>query len=105
MARADERRLFPRRRVLTPIGIDTEERKGRGGMTRDMSVGGVLFYTASRFKVGEEVEVSFRVAGKEEITVRGVVVRVGRDPGSETVFNRVAAVRFHEPLAKQCLAA
>ena len=96
---AEERREHPRRSVSTPIGIDTERKRGRAGITRDVSAGGLLFQSRGTYRLGEEVEVRFRPPGaSSECRTRGTVVRTLRDTETDAFFHHLTAVRFHEPL-------
>lgn len=100
--RERERRRFPRRRLSTPIGIDTERKRGRAGMTRDVSAGGILFHSRSTYQIGEEVELRFRPPGaEEERQARGRVVRTWEAASPDAFFRYLTAVRFHKPLAEE----
>ena len=96
-----ERRTHERRPVHAAVAIDTNERENRIGVTRNLSAGGVLFHTASRFHIGEALAVTFRgpPVVPVDTRVRGKVVRACHDvQESGTLFPHVIAVEFEEPL-------
>jgi hypothetical protein len=96
-----ERRNFYRRPVHAAIAIDTANRENRIGVTRNLSAGGVMFHTASRFELGEELDVTFRGPPviPVDTRVRGRVVRARHDvKESGTLFPHVIAVEFDQPL-------
>ena len=91
----DERRRYPRRTARLVLGIETDSRKDRAGLTRDVSPTGMAFRSPSRFDVGETIKVSFRdpEAKKRQVEVYGTVVRTQVEP-KQFIFRHVAAVRF-----------
>jgi hypothetical protein len=96
-----ERRCYNRRPVHAAVAIDTTDRENRIGVTRNLSAGGVLFHTASRFNIGEKLDLTFRGPPVVPIDtrVRGRVVRASHDVReSGTLFPHVIAVEFDEPL-------
>jgi hypothetical protein len=101
MPTGTDRRSFARHQVHAAIGIDTEARKNRVGVTRNVSAGGVLFHSASRFEVGQRLDLYFRARPilREEMHVRGRVVRVWHEARDHyTLFPHVIAVEFEHPL-------
>lgn len=94
-------RAYPRRQVTVPIGVATDERRDCAGITRNISAGGVLFQSVSRFDLGEELSLVFRVdAQQAELHATGRVVRTDLD-GPRAALPFVTAVEFHghvEPL-------
>lgn len=98
----DERRIYDRRPVHAAVAIDAEDRDSRIGVTKNLSAGGVLFHTASRFELGEALDLTFRGPPVVPIDtrVRGRVVRTRHDAReSDTLFPHMIAVEFEEPLA------
>lgn len=90
-----ERRSHPRQDLNVPLRIDTETRRDRFGITRNVSVRGVQFHSPSAFTVGDRIEVSLYGLGLECSNARtaGTVVRVERntwDPRS--AFPHITAV-------------
>ncbi len=101
-AQGAERRIFSRRPVHAAIAIDTADRENRIGVTRNLSASGVMFHTASRFEIGDKLDVTFRGPPVIPIDtrVRGRVVRVLHDvKESGMLFPHVIAVKFDEPLS------
>jgi hypothetical protein len=99
VVKLDDRRVFLRRSYSTAVGIDTSTRRGRVGVTRNVSPGGVLFHSRSRFALGEEIDLRIRPPNgrRAERFVRGVVVRSDSDR-RDTLFPNLTAVAFPEPL-------
>jgi hypothetical protein len=96
-----ERRCWSRRPVHAAVAIDASDRDNRIGVTRNLSAGGVLFHTASRFQIGEYLDLTFRgpPVVPVDTRVRGRVVRACHDVReSGTLFPHVIAVEFEEPL-------
>jgi hypothetical protein len=78
--RSDRRRAARTPAVLA-VGLETNEKQGRHGVTRDLSAKGLLVVTASTFKLGDRVEVTVH-AGSEGLNVIGHVRRVDENPVS-----------------------
>jgi hypothetical protein len=98
-ASGSERRRHPRHDIRTPIGIDSLTRKDRVGITRNLSESGVLFLTASRFEIGESLNMVLRLRRGIDERVSGTVVRSQRKLGVHDLFTNIVAVEFHEPLS------
>ena len=97
-----ERRIHDRRALHAAVAIDATDRENRVGVTRNLSAGGVLFHTASRFQLGETLDLTFRGPPviPVDTRVRGKVVRAHHDVReSDTLFPHLIAVEFEEPLA------
>ncbi len=94
------RRMFKRTPVYAAIGIDTEERKDRAGVTRNVSPGGLLFHSMSRFSLGERIRLTYRShQTQENRQIEARVVRVASDlPSSGSAFPHLCAVEFDEPI-------
>ena len=92
----DERRRYPRRTARLVLGIETDSRKDRAGLTRDVSPTGMAFRSPSRFDVGETIKVSFRdpEARQRQVEAYGTVVRTQVEP-KQFIFRHVAAIRFN----------
>ena len=90
-----ERRRHPRRTARLVLGIETDTRKDRAGLTQDVSPTGMSFRSPSRFDVGETVKLSFRdpQARQRQVEVYGKVVRTQLEP-KQFIFRHVAAVSF-----------
>ncbi len=92
-----ERRNSDRKAIFAVVGIDTESRKDRVGVTRNLSAGGLLFHSASQFEIGEELDLVFRKSPKHKdhhVTAR--VVRALHEPDGEGPFRFLTAVQFDE---------
>ncbi len=90
-----ERRKYQRLQMNVPLRIDTDTRRDRFGITRNVSSRGVQFHSPSAFAVGDRLEVSLFGLGLECADTRtcGTVVRVERntwDPRS--AFPHITAV-------------
>jgi hypothetical protein len=82
-------------------GIETSARKNRVGVTRNISAGGLLFHTASRFQLGERLDIRFRARPilDKETLVTGRVVRAWHEERRyDSLFPHVVAVQFDEPV-------
>jgi len=67
----DERRLKPRYRIAVPIDVE-----GVRGVTRNLSINGVIFTISVPLEIGREVAFSvFMRAGNYRLLCRGRVVR------------------------------
>jgi hypothetical protein len=61
------------------VSLETEEKTGRHGVTRDLSSNGLLIVTPSRFSPGEKVGVKVLVGGVET-SMEGRIARVDVNP-------------------------
>ena len=61
------RRQDPRISYQTVVAIESEGRRERGGMTRDLSRRGLLFNTTARFSQGESIELRFKPPESSEL--------------------------------------
>ena len=99
----DDRRVHPRAVLLFPIGIDVGKKHRIGVIARDVSAGGVMFGTYTRFRLGEELNLSWRAGESDrwETRVRATVVRTSkRVDARASIFPYLTAVRFSEPLRR-----
>jgi hypothetical protein len=67
--------------AVLAVGLDTDKKQGRHGVTRDLSDTGLLVVTPSSFKPGDRVRVTVHACG-EDVNVSGVVARVEENPVS-----------------------
>ncbi len=82
-----------RHEAVIATQIDSENRKGRFGITRNVSPTGVLFHSVSRLRVGDRLTLTLQTSEEAATTVTGTVVRTESDsPELRTVFPHVAAV-------------
>lgn len=98
-AAAMEHREHDRLRVCFPLDIDAPGKHNRFGVTRNVSASGMLFGTRSRFALGQRLRITFRVSSTApEYSVRGRVVRLGRDGRLRgAVYPRRVALQFEHP--------
>lgn len=74
-----DRRRAERTPAVLAVALDTQEKQGRHGVTRDLSEKGLLVVTPSAFKRGDRVHVTVH-AGHEDVNVSGQVARVDENP-------------------------
>jgi PilZ domain len=104
----DDRRDHTRYDAFLAVQIDSNDKPGRLGVCQNLSSAGMLIATPSRFRVGERVDVTFRVsrigAKRRRVgTVRRLYDVAGRDfagrlaieferldPGLEPLLRRAA---------------
>ena len=85
-----------RQPVNVAVSITAPDRPGQIGVTRDVSDGGMLFQSLSRFDVGIRVQLLFRTGEREEeVTAR--VVRASRD-AAWSFYPHATAVAFVDPI-------
>jgi acetyltransferase-like isoleucine patch superfamily enzyme len=90
-----ERRTAPRRTAHVALGLDTDDRKGRIGVSRDISMTGVLFASRSKFVPDETITVSVTALTGDRISINGKVIR--SHPVDIYPWTHVTAVAFVEP--------
>ena len=90
-----DRRGHVRHRANLVVNVSTTDRKDRVGVTSDVSAGGLVFHSLSRFSIGEIVDLVFEGEAGEQMAV-GRVVRAARDPRWH-LFPNVTAVEFDVP--------
>jgi hypothetical protein len=100
MSDDSNRRTFERAPLFAAVGIDTPERKDRAGITRNVSAGGLLFHSMSRFTLGERMLLTYRdPATRQDSQVPARVVRVASDlPMTGNSFPHLCAVEFEHPI-------
>jgi hypothetical protein len=93
------RRVFDRRAMFAAIGIDSAREKDRAGVTRDVSPGGLLFHSRSRFSLGEQMVVTYRDPGtQQERKIPARVVRVASDLQTAASSSpHLCAIEFEQP--------
>jgi len=75
-----ERRRNERKRGFFAVQLDSQSRVNRIGVTRDLSVGGMLIASPSRFAVGEELTLRVYFPDESSETVLAKVARVEETP-------------------------
>ena len=94
-----ERRRNNRRNAFTAVSINTPTRRGRFGMTRNISRTGMLIGTASRFQIGEQAWLTFRSDKRSVHNLRGRIVRLQVNDQAETpIWHYLMAVRLSDPI-------
>ena len=74
-------RRHDRREIRFPVAIDSPAKSGRVGVARNVSRGGVLLGTPSRFVPGQRVRLHFKPTGNgPAYDIVGTIVRTGHDP-------------------------
>jgi hypothetical protein len=95
----NERRRTNRRDAFIAVSINTPTRRGRFGMTRNVSKNGMLIGTASRFRIGEQAWLTFRSDKRSVHNLRGRIVRLEVNDSAETpIWHYLMAVRLADPL-------
>ncbi|MEQ9324869.1 MAG: PilZ domain-containing protein [Polyangiaceae bacterium] len=88
-----ERRRHTRYETYLPVQIDTPDKPARIGVSHNVSSAGMLIATPSRFRVGQPVEVTFRVSERGAKRTRtGRIMRLYDEWGLS--FPRRLAVVF-----------
>jgi len=90
-----ERRRHSRRRARLVLGIDTDAKPNRAGLTIDVSPSGMSFRSTSRFTRGDVLKLRFRNprTKADDVQVFGRVVHT-RVEAKRTYFPNVVAVAF-----------
>lgn len=92
-SRMSERRRHKRYETYLPVQIDTPDKPARIGVSHNVSSAGMLIATPSRFRVGQPVEVTFRVSERGAKRTRaGRIMRLYDEWGLS--FPRRLAVVF-----------
>ncbi len=76
-----ERREVPRTAAVLAVGLASDTKQGRHGVTRDLSEKGLLIVTPSHFVKGERISITVH-AGGVGVDVHGRVTRVDENPVS-----------------------
>jgi hypothetical protein len=71
-----ERRRSERKRTFFAVELDSGEKQNRIGVSRDVSVHGMLVASPSRFEIGEELVVRVFFNDRSSETLQGRVLRV-----------------------------
>jgi hypothetical protein len=90
----NDRRISMREPVFAPTNINTEERRDRVGVIREMSSSGALFHSRSRFAVGERLAMTYRTKRGNFAQAEATVVRAFRDSCDDNIFPFLTAVCF-----------
>lgn len=75
----DERRGGSRTPAVLAVGLGSDAKPGRHGVTRDLSAKGLLIVTPSRFMKGDHVKVTVH-STDGAVDVEGRVARVDENP-------------------------
>jgi hypothetical protein len=87
------RRHF-RHETRLPVEIESPQKPGRIAVARNVSQGGLLLGTPSKFAPGQRVRVRFRTRHDgPRYELPGTIVRAGRDANGEWL-SRLIAVEF-----------
>jgi hypothetical protein len=77
-----ERREVPRTAAVLAVGLASDSKPGRHGVTRDLSPRGLLIVTPSHFVKGERISITVHAGGASAVDVHGRVIRVDENPVS-----------------------
>jgi hypothetical protein len=87
-------RRHSRYEARLPVEIESPAKPGRIAVARNVSQGGLLLGTPSRFAAGQRVRVRFRTRRDgPQYELPGTIVRAGRDANGEWL-SRLVAVEF-----------
>lgn len=75
----DDRREKPRTAAVLAVGLESETKDGRLGVTRDISAKGLLVVTASHFEKGDRLKITVH-AGRVGVDLSGRVIRIDENP-------------------------
>jgi hypothetical protein len=101
----DDRRGRPRTAVVLAVGLDSETKNGRLGVTRDLSTKGLLIVTPSHFAKGDRLKIKVH-AGSSGVDVIGRVTRVDENPiSSPELWRYRVGVELEDPLPATLFAA
>src|SRR5438874_6413078 len=92
----DERRVHARHTARFVVSIETKTRRGRFGIARNASAGGVLFNTPSHFDPGEEVTLTILFPTRMPMRVKAHVVRV-EEASVGLPWRCITAAQFDAP--------
>lgn len=92
----NDRRRSLRQPVNVAVSITSPGRPDQIGVSRDVSDGGMLFHSLSRFDVGIRVQLLFRTGEREDM-VTGRVVRASRD-SAWSLYPHATAVAYLDPI-------
>lgn len=96
-----DRRRAERTPAVLAVALDTQDKQGRHGVTRDLSEKGLLVVTPSTFKRGDRVHVTVH-AGNEDVNVSGQVTRVDENPiSSPELWRWRVGIELDAPLPSE----
>ncbi len=97
--KSSNRRRAQRHVVVVPVQIDSDQRKERLGVTRDVSDSGTMLLSNSKFTVGEKLELTFYVTSNPQDVKKtvGEVIRV-EQLQSGLQWRYAMALAFKSPL-------
>lgn len=81
------------------VNINTDTRKDRAAITKDLSANGMRFQSRSKFALGERVDVLIHISTVGYKKATGRIVRTSLPPDYGSFFPHPAAVEFDAPLA------
>ncbi|OJY31067.1 MAG: hypothetical protein BGO98_45090 [Myxococcales bacterium 68-20] len=94
----DDRRGQPRAPAILAVGLESETKSSRHGVTRDVSSNGLLIVTPSHFAKGDRIKIKVH-AGAVGVDVVGRVARVTENPiSSPELWRYRVGVELDEPL-------
>lgn len=95
-----DRRRAERTLAVLAVALDSPEKQGRHGVTRDVSESGLLVVTPSAFRLGDRVQVTVH-AGGEDRAAAGRVARIDENPvSSPELWRWRVGIALDEPLPR-----
>jgi hypothetical protein len=80
------------------VGLESDTKGGRHGVTRDLSTSGLLIVTPSHFAKGDRLKIRVH-AGGSDVDVVGRVTRVDENPiSSPELWRYRVGISLDEPL-------
>lgn len=94
----EDRRETPRTPAVLAVGLASEVKPGRHGVTRDLSANGLLIVTPSHFTKGDTLKITVHT-GEQSVDIEGRVARVDENPiSSPELWRYRVGVELAEPL-------
>ncbi len=96
----EDRREKPRTPAVLAVGLASEVKAGRHGVTRDLSTNGLLIVTPSHFTKGDRLKITVHAReGGGDLDVEGRVARVDENPiSSPELWRYRVGIELDQPL-------
>lgn len=94
----EDRRGTPRTPAVFAVGLESDTKGERHGVTRDLSTNGLLIVTPTQFSKGDRLKMRVHVGGAS-VDVAGQVMRVDENPvSSPELWRWRVGVQLDQPL-------